>query len=376
MDSRFVGGKLLRRGYTTGTCAAAAAKAAVTMLLTQSLLGNVSLTMPDGTQLTLDIIDAAVTAEGASCAVKKDSGDDPDVTNGALIYAHASLADEGVAISGGEGIGRVTKPGLDQPVGEYAINSAPRKMIKEECESVFAEHGYMGGAAVVISIPGGLSLAEKTFNPRLGIKGGLSILGTTGIVEPMSDTAIVKTIRAELSILYKEGKRDVLLTIGNYGEAFARNMLRLNMRTQVKCSNFIGETLSAAVEIGFSRALIIGHVGKLAKLGIRITNTHSSYGDGRAETLIACALEAGAPLTVLHNLRRCVSSEAMCGQLLEAGLLEEVMSILSDRIEDTLARLVGGHLEVGFISFYGTGDKAALCAQNELARKMPEVFSV
>lgn len=356
MDTRLVGGKMLRRGYTTGSCAAAAAKAAATMLLTQSDCSVVSLTTPGGTVLSLDVMYGEFSSAYASCAIQKDSGDDPDVTNGCLVYARVSYQPEGIEISGGEGIGLITRPGLDQPVGAHAINSGPRRQIKDECESVCRSHGYEGGLQVVITIPNGLELSKRTFNPRMGIKGGLSILGTTGIVEPMSEKAIVETFRAQLSLLYEAGYREVLLTIGNYGEAFAKDKLGLSLASHVKCSNFIGDTLAAAAEKGFQRALLIGHIGKLAKLGIGITNTHSNHSGGQIETLITCALEAGASLLLLHNIRSCVSTDAALKFLREAGLLQETMALLRDRIEDTLRRHVAGTLEVHLICFGGTGE--------------------
>ena len=331
MDSRLVDGKLLRRGYTTGSCAAAAAKAATAMLLTQTPSPTVSLTTPGGTDLMLDVMDTDITPAYASCAVQKDSGDDPDVTNGCYVYARVSFASAGINICCGDGIGRVTKPGLNQPVGLHAINTVPRSMIQGECEAVCGLYGYSGGLSVVISIPGGEELAGRTFNSRLGIEGGLSILGTTGIVEPMSEAAIAETFRAELSLLYEAGYRDAVLTIGNYGEAFARGILRLPLASHVKCSNFIGETLSAAAEIGFSHVLLIGHIGKLIKLGIGITNTHSSHGDGRMETLITCALEAGASLALLHQIRDCVNTDAALECLREAGLMVKPSSYLGFR---------------------------------------------
>ena len=374
LDSmRMVGGKLLRRGYTTGSCAAAAAQAATVMLLTRELCHTATLTTPKGVVLTLDILNAEYSLERASCAVQKDSGDDPDVTNGALVYAQVSRVSNGIEISGGEGIGLVTKPGLDQPVGAHAINSTPRRMIREACEAVCAEYGYDGGLLVVISIPDGVELAAKTFNPRMGIEGGISVLGTSGIVEPMSEVAIVDTIRAELSLLYAAGHRDVLLTIGNYAEAFALNNLRLTSKSRVKCSNFIGDTLSAAAEKGFSHVLLIGHIGKMVKLGIGITNTHSDHGDGRMETLIYCALQAGASLQTLHEMRECVSTDAAL-ECLSSQLLEATMALLRERIEDTLQRHVAAHLELGFICFRGMGENTELCFQSHAAEKLLEVF--
>ena len=373
---RLIGGKMLRCGYTTGSCAAAAAKAAAVMLLTQTPCHTVSLTTPNKTVLTLDVLSAKFTQSQASCAIQKVSGDDPDVTNGILVNACVSFIAEGIVIIGGEGVGRVTKPGLDQPVGSHAINTVPRRMIREECEAVCTEHGYRGGLSVIIAVPNGEELAARTFNPRMGIDGGISILGTTGIVEPMSDAAIVETIRAELSLLYEAGHRNVLLTIGNYGEAFTKNVLRLPIKGHIKCSNYIGEALSLAAEKGFRNVLLVGHIGKLVKLGIGITNTHSSYGDGRIETLICCALEAGADMALLHQIRGSVSTDAALDYLEEAELLDKVMSLLSKRIEDTIKRRVSEYLEVGFICFRGMGEKALLCAQNNLADKMLGVFAI
>lgn len=357
MNTRFVGDKLLRRGYTTGSCAAAAAKAAATMLLTGTLYNEVTLTTPAGIVLALDVLDANFTPSSVCCAIQKDSGDDPDITNGCLVYAHVSLAPAGIAISGGEGIGQVTKPGLDQPVGAHAINKVPRRMIDDECKAVCAKYGYDGGLCVIISIPGGEELARRTFNPRMGIVGGLSVLGTTGIVEPMSEKAVVDTFRAELSVLYEAGHRNITLTIGNYGEEFARTRMHLPLESHVKCSNFIGETLAAAAEKGFKKALLIGHIGKLCKLGIGITNTHSSYGDGRMETLIACALEAGASLDTLLKIQECVSTDAALECLQDAGLLQESMRLLSDRIKYTLERHIAAHLDISLVCFKGMGEK-------------------
>ena len=372
---RMVDGKLLRHGYTTGSCAAAAAKAAAIMLLEQTDCSSVTLMTPKNTLLTLDILNAVYDSESASCAVCKDSGDDPDVTNGVLVYATVSRIPSGIEILGGEGIGVVTKPGLNQPVGAHAINSVPRRMIAEECEEVCLKTGYSGGLSVVISIPGGEELALKTFNPRMGIVGGLSVLGTTGIVDPMSEAALVDTIKTELDMIYAQGKRNLLLLIGNYAESFAGEILGLSLEPHVKCSNYIGDTLSAAAEKGFERALVVGHIGKLVKLGIGIMNTHSRHGDGRMETLITCALEAGAPLALLHGLLECVSTDYAVTRLKEATLFEKTVNLLRMRIEDTLTRHIAPCLEVAFICFSGMGENAELCMQSRLAEKIRKDFT-
>jgi cobalt-precorrin-5B (C1)-methyltransferase len=351
LSSRFVNGRLLRRGYTTGSCAAAAAGAAAWMLLAQSKRETYSLVTPAGTALNLTIREQSFDRDSAACAVQKYAGDDPDATRGILVFASVRRAPGGIHIDGGAGVGRVTKPGLDQPVGNAAINSTPRHMIAAECQAVAAELGYDGGLEVVISVPGGEDLAQKTFNPRVGIMGGISILGTSGMVEPMSEKAWADSLRVEMRQFFAEGHRDILITVGNFAAAFARSALGLSLESQVKCQNFIGESLAAASETGFERALLVGHLGKVVKLGIGITSTHSSHGDGRMETLVFCALEAGAPLELLRGIADCVSTDAALVLLRKAGLLEAAMDILRVRIEATMKRHSAETLETGFVCF-------------------------
>ncbi len=376
MISRYVtqAGKRLRCGYTTGSCAAAAAKAAALMLLTGQPVSSVNLTTPSGIPLTLDVLEEAQDDMSASCAVRKDAGDDPDITDGVLVYASARKAESGITIDGGAGIGRVTKPGLDQPVGTAAINSVPRRMITEEVEAVCRQCGYADGLAVTLSIPNGAELAQHTFNPRMGIEGGLSIIGTTGMVTPMSSQALVDTIRLELRQLAARGIRDVLLTPGSYGEAFARDMLGLSLDAHISCANFIGDAIDAALEEGFTRLLLVGHIGKLVKLGIGVTNTHSSHGDGRIETLIVCALEAGAELPLLHEMRGCVSADAALALLGNAGLLCETMRILGARIDGCLRRRVPDGIGIGYVCFTNAKKFGGVLTQSVNAAELMQIW--
>lgn len=344
-------GKTMRCGYTTGSCATGAAMGATRMLLTGQIPQVVELDTPKGIRLQLEILEAAFGQGTARCAVQKDSGDDPDITNGILIFATASRIPHGIEIDGGEGVGRVTKPGLDQPVGAAAINSTPRRMITEAVTAVCADCGYSGGIRITIAIPEGAALAKKTFNPRIGIVGGLSVIGTTGIVEPMSNAALVDTIKLELSVLSAGGAEGVLLCPGNYGEDFSRDVLGLSMVRQVSVSNFIGDGIEAAVSYGFKRILLVGHIGKLVKLGIGAHNTHSAYGDGRMETLIACALECGGETDLLREILSCVTTDAALQAIDQRGLLEPVMEVLSRRIQAHLERKVPVGTEIGFICF-------------------------
>ena len=366
-------GRTLRCGYTTGACAAAATAAAAELLLGGEAPDAVALDTPKGVPLRLDIVESSLRTDAAACAVRKDSGDDPDITNGVLVFATVYRIDRGVEIEGGEGVGRVTRPGLDQPVGAAAINSVPRRMIREQAEAAMARHGYAGGLRVVISIPGGEALAQRTFNPRLGIEGGLSVIGTTGIVEPMSAAALVDTIRLELNVRRAAGADSALLCPGNYGETFARDVLGLEARP-VSVANFIGEGVDAAVAAGFRKLLLVGHVGKLVKLGIGARNTHSAQGDGRMETLAACALAAGAEAPLLRGIMGCATTDAALDLLREARLLEPAMDALGARIGSTLARWVPEDVEIGFICFTNRRPHAGiLCQSDNAAALMAEL---
>ena len=346
------GGKKLRLGYTTGSCAAAAAKAAAYMLLTGRRLERVELTTPKGIRLALPVREIRMGEEAVSCAIEKDGGDDPDVTTGTLIFAEVSRQKSpGVSIDGGAGVGRVTKPGLDQPVGAAAINSVPRKMIRENAEEILRLTGETGGLSVVISVPGGETLAKKTFNPRLGIVGGISIIGTTGIVEPMSEAALVETIRVELRQRRESGAEYVLLTPGNYGSDFVRDGLGLDPAEAVQTSNFIGDAVEMCREMGFRGALLVGHVGKLVKVAGGMLNTHSKYGDCRMEILAAHAAAAGLRAERVEEILRCVACDDALRVLREENLYEATLARLTERVGFHLRAKAGESMEIEAILF-------------------------
>ncbi|MGN1347123.1 MAG: cobalt-precorrin-5B (C(1))-methyltransferase CbiD [Eubacteriales bacterium] len=346
-------GKKLRRGYTTGSCAAAASKAAAIMLLGDQIQESVYLMTPRGIGLNLAVHEIERGEGYVSCGIIKDSGDDPDVTNGMMVYARAEKTDvpHEIFIDGGIGIGRVTKPGLDQPVGYAAINSTPRRMITEELRQVCEDWGYTGGLRVIISAPAGVEIAKKTFNPRLGIVGGLSILGTTGIVEPMSDEAVVETIRTELSMRAADGRTAVLFTPGNYGAEYIQNVLHIDPEIAVTTSNFIGDAFALAAEYGFKSALLVGHIGKLIKAAGGMFNTHSRYGDCRMEIFASHAGMCGASADAVRRIMNSAMTDDMLAILEEEGMRQAVMKSVMERMDFHLTHRPVGSMQVGAVTF-------------------------
>ena len=347
------GQAMLRCGYTTGTCAALAAAGAARLLLTGRAPETVSLVTPKGLTVTVPLAEARLSDGEARCAVIKDGGDDHDVTHGMLVWAAVrKSAAPGVSIDGGEGVGRVTRPGLDQPVGAAAINRVPRRMIGEQVEAVCRELGDPGGMEVVISIPGGEEAAARTFNPMLGVAGGLSILGTSGIVEPMSEQAIVDTIAVQQRQAAAGGSRRVILTPGNYGEDFLRETgPALAGVPVVKCSNFIGDALDIAAAEGFQQVLLAAHIGKLVKVAGGVMNTHSRYADCRTELFCAHAAVHVADAALCRALLDAATTDACIALLDGAGLRQPVLESLLAAVQRHLARRAAGAYQVGAVTF-------------------------
>ena len=361
-------GKRLRLGYTTGSCAAAAAKAAAWMLLTGREKTTVTLDTPKGIRLELPVVDIRAGTDSVSCAIQKDGGDDPDITSGTLIYASVTKTDTpGIVIDGGHGVGRVTKRGLDQPVGNAAINSVPRQMIAENVRQVCELCDYPGGIRVIISAPEGEALAKKTFNPRLGIVGGISILGTTGIVEPMSEDALVQTIHVELNQKRTAGDY-VLLTPGNYGTEFIRGEMGLDMNLAVQTSNFIGSSIDHCRSLGFSGALLIGHIGKLVKLAGGMMNTHSKYGDCRMDILAAHAGMAGVRPNRIAEIMDCAACDDAVRILKEEGKDAAVLKTVTDKVLFHLQHRAE-EMEIGVLIF---SKEYGILGESENARALLE----
>lgn len=352
--------KKMRCGYTTGTCACAAAKAAAYMLLSGREVKEIKVITPMGVSLTLPVIDIDIKKDKVICAIKKDSGDDPDVTDGIMIYAQVAYAKDDimstintdrVIVDGGIGVGRVTREGLKCAVGEAAINPVPLKMIKEAVAEAAESYSYEGSLKVIISAPKGVDIAKKTFNPNLGITGGISILGTTGIVEPMSEQALIDTIKTEINMHKAQGEKVFLVAPGNYGQDFLLNTLNIELKRSIKCSNYIGDTIDMVCDSGAKAMLLVGHIGKLVKLGAGIMNTHSKVADGRMEVMSACAIRAGADADTAGKILDCITTEAALEILKKSDILEKTMYQLMLRIEDALQRRSGGKIVIGTIVF-------------------------
>ncbi|MDA3892518.1 MAG: cobalt-precorrin-5B (C(1))-methyltransferase CbiD [Salinivirgaceae bacterium] len=275
----------LRSGLTTGTCASAVAKASAYMLIKQVQLNHVMVKLPNNDEVVLELKDVKLDDKSASCTTIKDAGDDPDITNGIRIIAKASFnKGNSVKLIAGEGIGIVTKPGLAVEVGKPAINPVPLKMINESLAEVVPDNT---GVEVLLSIPEGVEVARKTFNPRLGIEGGISVLGTTGIVKPMSEEALKDSLILPLKQLAAIGCTKAILSPGNYGRAFSKQQFNYDEDKTVLTSNYIGYMLEQAVRHKFTKLVLIGHIGKLVKLAGGIFNTHSRTADARNEILAA-----------------------------------------------------------------------------------------
>jgi cobalt-precorrin-5B (C1)-methyltransferase len=348
-DYRIVAGKKLRRGYSTGSCAAAAAKAAVWMLSRQRKLGQVDIDTPAGIRLTLPLTDVAVSPDRASCAVVKDGGDDPDVTTGLSIVAEAVWKSSGIEIAAGKGIGVVTEPGLKVAVGEPAINPAPRQMILKEAGEVLPAGR---GVQITLSVPGGEAVARRTFNPKLGVVGGISILGSTGIVEPMSETALQEALALELRVRSQKGLRQAVFVFGNYGEAFVGQKLGLDGRYLIKIGNYLGLMLDQARALKYQKILLIGHLGKLVKVAAGIFQTHSRVADARLEILCAYAALAGASVAVLQAIMACRTTEAAAQIIAREGLAAiygRIVNNAAARCRDYTA----GTISIGVVLFNG-----------------------
>ena len=368
----YIDGKKYRRGYTTGSCATGAAKAASYMLLTKKVIKTINIDTPKGIPLTLKLENIEIKENYAQCSVKKDGGDDIDATHNLDIYARVEFIDSNeILITGGTGVGVITKKGLGVGVGEAAINKTPRIMINNEVRKVIGEDK---GVKVTIFVPDGDAIAQKTFNPRLGIIGGISIIGTTGIVEPMSDEGWKKSLSIELEMKKAQGLDKIILVPGNHGEMFIKEKLGIDMKYVVRTSNFIGYMLKEAQRIGFKQILMAGHLGKYVKIAGGIFNTHSKVADARNEILIANLALMNAPFELIKSANECLTTEEFIDVLEKDEYREykEIYNILSQKCKervDTHINYEEINVEVMIFSM-----NKELLGQSKKAGDLKEVF--
>ena len=349
------GNKKMRFGYTTGSCAAAACKGATEILLGGVMQKAVTLMTPKGILLTLELKDIRIEEDRVTCAIRKDAGDDPDTTNGILVYATVQKTKEpGIILDGGVGVGRVTKAGLSQKIGEAAINPVPKAMILREATEIAEKYDYEGGLKIIISVPEGVEIAKKTFNPRLGIVGGISILGTSGIVEPMSEAALVQSINVEMKQHFSQGEEYLLVTPGNYGADYLREHMDLPYEKNIKCSNYVGETIDMAIDMGVKGILFIAHIGKFVKVAAGIMNTHSHSADARMEVLASNAIRAGAPLECAKEILNASTTDEAIDILEKYQILQKTMKEILDRIQFYLNHRSYEQILLGAVIFNNT----------------------
>ena len=369
----YVNGKKLRKGFTTGTCATAATAAAISMILNQDIEEKVTVSTANGVEVTMEIKDPSFGELTASAAVEKDGGDDADATHGLLIYSTVTLLPDSndIEIDGGEGVGRVTQKGLKCDVGMAAINPTPRAMIEKTARQLL---GPNCGAKIIISVPGGEETAKLTYNSRLGIVGGISILGTTGIVNPMSEESWKASITIELTMLYNQGYRSVVLAPGNYGEDFATNVLGIPPHRIVNMSNFVGHVLKEVQRIGFTRVLMVGHMGKFVKVAGGIFSTHSKDSDARMEIIMANLALLGAPVELLEKVDQCITTDA-AGTLIEEYHYEEVYQVLVDKMKFRSERLLRNRKPEVSIDVVTFGTEAGYLASTQTLEEIAEEWT-
>ncbi|MCP8323343.1 MAG: cobalt-precorrin-5B (C(1))-methyltransferase CbiD [Candidatus Methylarchaceae archaeon HK02M2] len=339
--------KMLRYGITTGTCAAAAAKAAVLTLLSGPV-DRVVVPSPLGLRIEVPVKECKrMSDHTVTASVIKDAGDDADVTDGLEIFAKVSLSeDDKIVIKGGKGIGIVTKPGLPVPLGEPAINTTPRRMIKEAIKEVLPPNK---GAEVVISIPESGKVSKKTFNKKLGIIDGISVLGTTGIVKPFSIEAYKSSLVSQIDIAIAKEYKRIILVPGNIGEKLARKLLNVPNDGIVQTGDFIGFMLKKAVEKGLKEIMLFGHPGKLVKVAAGIFNTHHKSGDARKEVIAAYAGASGADTATIQAILQSNTTEEMIGILKQKKLLHVTFNKIAGEISQRSMERIENKAEINTI---------------------------
>jgi cobalt-precorrin-5B (C1)-methyltransferase len=342
-----------RTGFTTGACAAAAAKAAARVLVRGELLSAIETTLPNRQAVTFALARCERIGAAAVCSVIKDAGDDPDCTHGAELIATVELRDApGIELRGGEGVATVTKPGLGLDVGTPAINPVPRRNITE----MVAAELTGGGAVVTISVPGGVEMAKETLNARLGLVGGISILGTSGIVKPYSTAAYKASVVQAIDVAANRGLDTLVLTTGGKSEAYAMKLYpALSEEAFIQVGDFIGTGIKHCARRGVMRAVIVGMIGKLSKMANGKMQTHAAGSEVNMELLATLAGELGARAAILDEIRAANTARHVL-ELCQREGLGAVTSLICRRVSETCRAYAGGALEVHarLVDFNGT----------------------
>lgn len=338
--------KKMRCGFTTGSCAAAGAKAALLAHLNNNV-NEVEIFSPQGDKITIPIKNSLKTKDGGIATVTKDAGDDPDITHGIDIIVEVNILSNTnkIDIKAGQGIGIVTKPGLSVAVGEPAINPGPQKMIISAILSVL---GDKKGCEVIISIPEGEKLAKKTLNSVLGVKGGLSIIGTSGVVRPMSEEAFKNSLSPQISVAKALGYESIVLVPGKIGQDIAIKQYGLPENAVIQTSNFIGHMLEFAVHEEIKNILLFGHLGKLVKVAAGVFHTHNRIADARMETIAAYMGALGAPQKAIKEILNCTTTEAAM-PIIEYYQMSDLYNLLAKRVSERASRYVFNDLVVGTV---------------------------
>ncbi len=343
----------LRTGYTTGTTATAATKAALHALITGSPVQQATVSLPKNRIATLKIAWTRAEDGRVTCAAIKDGGDDPDVTNGAEICSTVSFsADSGkISIDGGRGVGRVTKPGLGLEIGRPAINSTPMKMLEQAVMEVAEKQLQHRGVDVVISVPNGEEIAKKTDNPRLGILGGISILGTTGIVLPYSTASFAAAIRQSLDVAIAMGADTAVLTTGGRSEDFARALFKsLPDHCFVQMGDFAGYSIKQCASKKMRRAIIAGFIGKLTKMAMGIKQTHVKGSHVDMEFMARLAVQCGAPQSVVDEIKQ-ANTARHAGEIIARNGIPGFFDIICKNAYEQMRQHSASQLQIDVIMF-------------------------
>lgn len=349
--------KQLKGGYTTGACLAAGAKAGAMIMQGEDPGDRVDIVALDGTPLQIPIASVELLAHGVKVEIIKDAGDDPDITNGTSVFITFSFLTQEqlqpvygqsilykqILFEAGQGIGHATKPGLSLAVGEPAINPGPRQLVYNSIKDIIGDKACL----VRVEIPAGTELATKTLNPVLGIEGGISVIGTTGVLRPMSEEAFKNSLVPQIEVAKAAGFTTQIFVPGKIGERIATSW-RLPTEAMVQTSNFIGFMLEAGADHGLERILLFGHIGKLAKVAAGVFHTHNRVGDARLEVLAAYSAAQGMPAEGVQRILQAVTTEEALPVIEEYGL-QSVYQVIAARASYRAERLLFNRLQVGTV---------------------------